>query len=359
MAPVAPLRSLLPVQPEFPLPPSPGFPLPLQPAPAPPRPPGFPLPHTGPWLAADLAARLGSSRAPARLVAQGLLVRISWGVYYSAPHWEVLPARERHLALMAAHHAMHARHGQPRFVYSHLSAARLHGLELWEPDELVHVTGCEPVAAKRRRGDARIHGSEVPPEQRTVVEGLPATSLERTVLDSARILRPGQAQIVVDHGLRLGARKRLLERMVDEAPGGRGIVTARRAVELGSALSESAGESLLNMVVAGMPVPRPQQQIEVVTRYGVHRIDSGWPSIRRGLELDGKKKYFEYAPTEEVVFKERQREKLLMEDEWRFLRLEWKDVFRPDELQRRIERLIASAGPAGIAMLEEARCAGR
>ena len=309
----------------------------------------LPLPHPGPWLAPDVVARLGSGRAPARLVAAGDLVRISHAAYYAADAWQELTDEDRHKALLVAHHAFHARRGTVSFVYSHLSAARLHGLELWQPDSLIHISAGRSQARGRHREDVVVHGTALRADETTVAGDLPATSLERTMVDSARMLRPGQAQILVDHGLRLGADRALLQSLVASASGSRGILTARRALDLGSDLSESAGESLLNYLLATMGLPPPTQQIKVVTPFGLHRIDTGWPEIKRGIEFDGKKKYFDYAPTEEVVFRERQREKALMEEGWLFLRLVWADLFRPDELERRVTRLLASGMPVAAA----------
>ncbi|MDQ4489175.1 hypothetical protein RBS60_03065 [Sinomonas sp. ASV486] len=288
-------------------------------------------------------------------MSSGALLRISYGAYYEAKAWECLSEEDQHLAVLAAHYPYHSRRGRPGFLYSHLSAARAYGIDLWNPDALVHVMAPTAVARGRRREDVVIHRGEVPPEQRGFVGGLPVTSLERTIVDSARVLRPGQAQIVVDHGLRLGAEPDVLRELVETASGRRGVLTARRALDLGSGLSESAAESLLNYLLAGMPFPRPQQQIRVETRYGRHRVDAGWPAVRRGIEMDGRNKYFDFAPTDDVIFRERQREKALMEDGWLFLRLEWRDLFQPTVLEARITKLIASAGPEGEAMLRRAQ----
>lgn len=86
----------------------------------------------------------------------------------------------------------------------------------------------------------------------------------------------------------------------------------------------------------------PTQQLVVVTRHGRYRIDFGWGDIRRGIEFDGKGKYFLFEPTNEAIFKERQREKAMMEEDWKFLRVEWRDLFREAELRTRIERLLSS-----------------
>ena len=302
----------------------------------------FPLPHPGPWLASQIAERLGSGRAAQRLVDAALLVRIAHGLYYRLDAWHALDGKERHVVMLRAHFDHHARLAQPQFVYSHLSAARLHGLSLWRPDEHIHLTVLRAPGRARHRPEVRAHAGAIAPEDRCVVSGLPATALERTIVDSACMLPRGSAQIVVDHGLRLGANRATLETLLGRASGQRGVVTARAAMALGSALSESPGESLLNWLLNSMPVPTPQQQIEVATRVGLVRVDTGWPSIRRGIEFDGRVKYFAYAPTPEVLLRERQREKALMEEDWRLLRLVWADLFDETELRRRVERLLES-----------------
>ncbi|MDP9693081.1 UNVERIFIED_ORG: hypothetical protein J2X79_000618 [Arthrobacter globiformis] len=58
------------------------------------------------------------------------------------------------------------------------------------------------------------------------------------------------------------------------------------------------------------------------------------------LEFDGKTKYFDFRPTGEVVFEERRREKVLMEQGWIFVRVEWKDLFREQEFKYRLLRAL-------------------
>lgn len=302
----------------------------------------FPLPHPGPWLASQLVERFGTSRAPQRLVAAGVLFRISRGIYYSPEAWRSMSPDEQHLALLVGHHEFQRVIGEVDFAYSHLSAARLHRLDLWEPDQLIHLVLPRSVAERGHRPEVRIHVGRLDPNDRWEISGLPVTRLENTLIDCARYVRRGQAQILMDHGLRLGADRGRLEELVALAGGKRGILTARAALELGSPLSESPGESLLLYLVSNMPFPLPTQQLAVMTRLGRYRIDFGWADIRRGMEFDGKGKYFKFEPTDEAVFKERQREKAMMEEGWRFLRVEWRDLFREAELQARIARFLSS-----------------
>lgn len=47
-------------------------------------------------------------------------------------------------------------------------------------------------------------------------------------------------------------------------------------------------------------------------------------------------KYFDYAPTDEVLYQERQQEKALMEEGWTFIRIKWQDLFREQEFKMRV-----------------------
>lgn len=74
----------------------------------------------------------------------------------------------------------------------------------------------------------------------------------------------------------------------------------------------------------------------VATRAGRYRLDFAWKDKKVALEFDGKTKYFDYGPTAEVLFQERQREKALTENGWTFLRLTWADLFREHEFKARV-----------------------
>ena len=88
----------------------------------------------------------------------------------------------------------------------------------------------------------------------------------------------------------------------------------------------------------------PELQVEVRTTEGRHRLDFAWRDKKLALEFDGRVKYFDYAPTEEVIFQERQREKALMEDGWTFIRIKWRDLFQEQEFKFRVLRALRAAG---------------
>lgn len=172
--------------------------------------------------------------------------------------------------------------------------------------------------------------------------GLPTTSLERTVTDCGLALPYRQALIIADHALRLGADETLLAAAAARLDGRAGVRNLRRVLAAADPRSESPGETLARDLMARLRLPAPEPQVEVLTRFGVFRLDFAWRERRIALEFDGKAKYFDYRPTEEVLFEERRREKALTEDGWFFVRLEWKDLFHEQEFKTRVLRALAA-----------------
>jgi very-short-patch-repair endonuclease len=165
---------------------------------------------------------------------------------------------------------------------------------------------------------------------------LKVTTLERTVVDCGMMLEYRQALILVDHALRLGASLDLMDAMAGNLTGRARIKTLRRALANADVLAESAGETLTRELLTRLKLPLPEAQVEVRSRLGWHRFDFAWRDKKAALEFDGKTKYFDYAPTAEVLYQERRREKALTEDGWLFVRVEWKDLFREHEFKNRI-----------------------
>ncbi|MBG6190421.1 very-short-patch-repair endonuclease [Arthrobacter sp. CAN_A212] len=298
---------------------------------------------TTPWTTEELADRLISGRQVARLVQSGDLIRLRRGCYVPGHFWEQQSAETRALhRIYAHHHALLGVASAPP-VYSHTSAARIHGLYLWNVDDLIHLTQGFPTSQHGHGPDIRAHHSPLPPQAVSSRKGLHITSLERTVVDCARILPYRQALIIADHALRLGGDRQDMQDIAPQLSGHQGIARARKVIGQASALAESPGETLTRHFISKMRLPMPEQQVQVRTRHGDHRLDFAWRELRLALEFDGRIKYFAYAPTDEVLFEERRREKALMEDGWQFVRLEWADLFREAELRRRIANALHRA----------------
>ncbi len=248
------------------------------------------------------------------------------------------PARSRFLIAAHSHGTLCTSKGG--FVYSHITAARLHRLKLWKADDRIHLTQSTVPSPVSHGSDVVAHTRELGSKEVATIDGLPCTSLERTVVDCCLMLNDKQALIVVDHALRLGADVEQLREACAKLAGRAGVTTLRRAIGNADPRSESPGETLTRELLLRLKLPMPELQFEVTSREGRHRLDFAWRENKVALEFDGKAKYFDYEPTEEVLYKERLREKALMEEGWYFIRLQWKDLFREQEFKSRILRAL-------------------
>lgn len=291
---------------------------------------------TSPWTTEELAERNVSDRQIARFVQGGDLVRLRRGCYLSGQLWQQQSLETRALQRIYAHHHALLPTTRRGMVYSHTSAARIHGLHLWKVDDLIHLTQGFPTSPHGHGPDVRAHYSSLSPQDVSSGKGLRITALERTVVDCARILSYRQSLIIADHALQLGGNQSLMQDIALQLSGHKGIANARAITARASALAESPGETLTRHFLHRMGLPMPEEQVSVRTRHGDHRLDFAWRELLLALEFDGRIKYFDFSPTQEVLFEERRREKALMEDGWQFIRIEWADLFREAELKARI-----------------------
>jgi predicted transcriptional regulator of viral defense system len=108
-------------------------------------------------------------------------------------------------------------------VVSHVSAAALHGLTMWDVDlRRVHVTVSRPSGGRRTRL-LHVHPATLDPDQLTQVDGLACTTIAQTVVDVARTLPFEHALVVADaarHRHRVSAAQ--LAAAVERVAGRRG-----------------------------------------------------------------------------------------------------------------------------------------
>ncbi|WP_186760502.1 type IV toxin-antitoxin system AbiEi family antitoxin domain-containing protein [Arthrobacter alpinus] len=295
-------------------------------------PAGAPLATTAQLMDAGLG-----DRTIASALKHGHVFRLRKGAYVQAQTWRALkPWEQDRLRLLA--HLVTVR-GTP--TYSHFSAARLHGLFIWRCGPQVHVSARSSASGTSTPTDVVGHHEalavgDVRSMRLRNGQLVHVTTLERTVVDCARIGGFAEAVIIGDHALRKGARSEVMWAMVNDMVGRRGVRKARRVLRALDGRSESPGESRTRLIIAGMDIPQPELQVELLVEGRVYRPDFVWTEQRLIVEFDGDYKYFDFKPTAEVILAERKREKRLMEAGWRFVRLEWKDLSNPEEVRRRI-----------------------
>lgn len=285
-----------------------------------------------------------SDKAITSGVREHLLVRLHRGSYLLAAVWQGLKPWEREDAMLTGHVLASNSQG----VYSHSSAARLHGLATWGTGAAVHVTHGYAPGSRGHGAGVTVHEQRLAPEQFVMMQrgpvSVPVTSMAQTVLDCARLYDLERSVVIGDHALRTGLPILVLQNQLALSHVKRGSARARRMLAFIDPRSESAGESRSRVFMAGAKIPMPDLQVEIRTRHGLHRADFAWREYRLILEFDGWGKYFLYRPTAEALAMERQREKDLMELGWRFIRITWRDLNDPVALATRIRTALLAAG---------------
>ena len=224
----------------------------------------------------------------ARALRRGELVRLAPGVCV-VPVPESDTAEDELYRLKSIAVATSARDGDTSTL-SHDSAAAVLGLSQLHPErDLVHLT-----KTRKRGGFVRghriVHAGPLSPGDITDVDGVPVTTLERTAVDVAMAGDFERALVVFDRALALKADEERMKTILESRGRWRGVGTARRALSLADAASESVGESWsrAQMIAAGLPIPRLQHTFQ--TSDGPARADFDWEGKLVG-EFDGLQKY--------------------------------------------------------------------
>lgn len=255
-----------------------------------------------------------SDSAISRFIEAGLWKRVSRGVYKVAPATETFEALLMALILRAP----------GRTWASHRAAARLWGF-FSEGPEVVEVS----TAANVRNHGRRIHRvREMPARDRTVLRGLPATRVERTLIDVAAVV-PGprlEAMVVSALRLRLTSVDAIRARLEAADDTGRfGPPRLRKLLDRWTdlAVAESVLEARLRRIVRKHGLPRGVPQLEVFDgRSFVARVDLAYPGHKVAVEADGYRWHGDPARWQADLA----RRNALTRLGWRVLHFTWNDV---------------------------------
>lgn len=269
-------------------------------------------------------------------VRAGVLLRIRRGAYALSSSWSELSPWDQDDYRIDAH----AVGSQGNAVYSHASAARLHGFATWGVGSRVHVVTSADSGASHG-ADTVGHRAMLDENEKVRVRtrggrDVLATSTVRTVLDCARAYGHEEAAVIGDSALHAGVTLGDLAASLESASIVRGSARATRLLGLLDGRAESAGETRTRFLLSRLGIEPPEIQYCIETPLGQYRADYAWPHIKLILEFDGRGKYYDYRPTAETLLLERRREIALMELGWRFIRLSWADLERPDLVAARL-----------------------
>ena len=276
-----------------------------------------------------LAAGIGRRPIDIRLAA-GRLHLLHRGVY--AVGHRVLSLRGRWMAAVLAH-------GEGAAL-SHRSAGALWSV-LRTREGTIEVT--VPVRHRRRPG-LRIHESPLPPDEITIRDEIPVTTISRTLLDLAgcldrqalaRAVERAEASRITD-SLSIDD---LLERY-PRRPGTPALRAILASGRLGAGVTRSDLEDRFLAFLDANGLPRPAVNAGVWAGGRWFECDCVWHAARLIVELDGRETHATTAAFE----RDRARDRALTAAGWRVIRVTWRQLEREAHvLASELRSLLAAA----------------
>jgi hypothetical protein len=274
----------------------------------------------------DQLRQLGlSARAVQKRVCAGRLYRIHHPVYPLVP--KALLTREG--LCMAAVLACGA--GAAR---SRRSAAALHELRSWG---YTRIDVTVPGRSRREHEGVAVHRSTtLTPADVTIVNGIPVTTVHRTLFDLAEVVTARQLERAFDQAeiLELLDLKAIQDQLARNPtrPGAKAVRKVLAEHYIGRTATWSENEELLLSITRPLGIPDPDTNRFVILPDGgpALRADFVWWEQRVILETDSRKWHL----TRRRFEIDRQRDQRLTAAGWRVIRTTWRQMtYRPHELQ--------------------------
>jgi very-short-patch-repair endonuclease len=218
----------------------------------------------------------------------------------------------------------------PQAVLSHRSAAVLWGLRRGDSAR-TEVTAPGRVG---RRDGIRPHRATLPPDEVTVVDGIPVTTVARTLFDLAAVVDRHEVQRAIEQAEagRLSDSTPLAA-LVTRYPGRRGTavlkaILGKEGRTAGITRSELEGGFLRFLADRGLPSPRTNVWLQVGADW--IEADCVWPGPRVVVELDS----WTYHGTKAAFRRDRARDRRLKVAGWEPIRVTaWDLEEEPDRLE--------------------------
>lgn len=218
------------------------------------------------------------------------------------------------------------------------AASRRSAASLWRlpgfHDGPVEVTQCRGPSS--RNPSAGLHDSRfLPVSQMRSVDGIPTTSVERTLLDIGGCVHPAQAERALDNALAMNLTTiQQLGLMLAETGrrGRKGTALTRQLLAVRTedyVPPASELEALLAAVLAAYGLPQPVRQGSVGgTQAPVGRVDFVFRSAKVIVEADSRRHHSSWLD----VQADHRRDLLLTAAGWRIIRVNWHQLLEEPEL---------------------------
>jgi very-short-patch-repair endonuclease len=250
-----------------------------------------------------------------------------------------------HLGVYAVGHRRLAMRGRwmaavlaagPGAVLSHRDAAALIGLR-------PSARGLIEVSAPRRcrRPGMHAHVTCLPPDEITTHDGIPITTVARTLLDLAAVLPRQQLKRAMEQAdvPRL-ADDTSLAALLARYPRRSGTAALREVLHAGltNTVTRSELEERFLAVLDAHDLPRPRVNCAVEG----FEVDFLWPNQRLIVELDGRATHH----TATAFERDRARDRALQGAGWRVVRIAWHQLhYEPQQIATDLARLLSMPAP--------------
>jgi very-short-patch-repair endonuclease len=214
----------------------------------------------------------------------------------------------------------------PEAFLSHRSAGELWGIvpRSSRAIEVTRATKAWP------RAPIVAHHFALRDDEWTVVDGIPVTTVPRTVLDFAAV----GSRRAVERALNEVEVQRLTDPLsipdlLARYPRRRGTAVLRGLLAEGAGaggITKSDFEERFVSLVDSHGLPRPRFNADVFVAGRFFSVDCLWPDARLIVELDGRAVH----GTRQAFEADRERDRLLMVDGWKVIRVTWRQL-RDDE----------------------------
>jgi very-short-patch-repair endonuclease len=207
-------------------------------------------------------------------------------------------------------------------VLSHRAAGQLLGI-VSLGSGLVEVTRAK---GWRSRSGIVQHRSTLPPDEVEAIAHIPVTGLSRTLLDLAAMLSRERLEAVLNEAEVLGLTDRIsVHTLLERYPRRHGTAMLRAILDdtrRARGVTRRELERRFAEVLASTDLPVPHRNANVAVAGRFFEVDCLWRAQRLIVELDGGFVHGTWRASE----LDRERDRLLMTDGWRVVRITWRQL---------------------------------
>jgi very-short-patch-repair endonuclease len=219
-------------------------------------------------------------------------------------------------------------------VLSHRSAGALWGVVTWNGRPEVTTSSW-----RRSSERMRLYCSTLAPDERTTRDGIPTTTVSRTLLDLAAILPRPRLELALDRAESTRATDPLpLAALLNRHRGRRGTRALAGLLDgVAAQATRSDLEASFFALVRAAGLPKPTVNLPIRTPARWYEADVAWPHERLIVELDGRAHHH----TARAFEDDRAKDRALAVAGWRTIRITCKHVTtEPDALLADLTHLL-------------------